>query len=40
MVDTEHEVLNAEKRMAAKRDKGFAVSARYDHCGLLVLLSR
>jgi Protein of unknown function (DUF2442) len=31
MVDTEHEVLNAEKRMAAKRDKGFAVSARYDH---------
>ena len=30
MADTEHEVLYAEKRMAAKRDKGYAASASYD----------
>jgi hypothetical protein len=30
MTYAEHEVLDAEKRMAAKRDKGFAVSASYD----------
>jgi predicted transcriptional regulator len=30
MVTIERQGLDAEKRMAAKRDKGFAVSARYD----------
>ena len=39
MVDSEHELLDTEKRMATKRDKGFAVSARYDRSAARIVVT-